>query len=201
MDARCTRNPRPPRPVGLPTQKSEEPESAPWVVPRSNTKPCTSCLATCFDPRAQSGGNSPPVSLMERRRNRYEERFEVCASENERSTRLQQRRRNVDSGRDCLLHIASGSVKTVSTPSASSENYRSSTGSLGSKESTQHGATDLPNLRSMRLQSRCCKMPWPQLRPNPSLKRSANGRPPGPGPRYGVHFLSPGPGVLPSSPA
>ena len=37
--------------------------------------------------------------------------------------------------------------------------------------------------------------------PNPSLKRSANGRPPGPGPRYGVHFLSPGPGVLPSSPA
>ena len=37
--------------------------------------------------------------------------------------------------------------------------------------------------------------------PNPSLKRSANGRPPGPGPRYGVHFLSPGPGVLQSSPA
>ena len=40
-----------------------------------------------------------------------------------------------------------------------------------------------------------------ELMPNPSLKRSANGRPPGPGPRYGVHFLSPGPGVLPSSPA
>jgi hypothetical protein len=37
--------------------------------------------------------------------------------------------------------------------------------------------------------------------PNPSLKRSANGRPPGPGLRYGVHFLSPGPGVLPLSPA
>ena len=41
----------------------------------------------------------------------------------------------------------------------------------------------------------------PTTRPNPSLKRSANGRPPGPGLRYGVHFLSPGPGVLPSSPA
>ena len=40
-----------------------------------------------------------------------------------------------------------------------------------------------------------------ELRPNPSLKRSANGRPPGPGLRYGVHFLSPGPGVLPSPPA
>jgi hypothetical protein len=38
-------------------------------------------------------------------------------------------------------------------------------------------------------------------RPNPSLKRSTNGRPPGPGLRYGVHFLSPGPGVLPLEPA
>ena len=39
--------------------------------------------------------------------------------------------------------------------------------------------------------------PWRAVGPNPSLKRSANGRPPGPGLRYGVHFLSPGPGVLP----
>ena len=39
------------------------------------------------------------------------------------------------------------------------------------------------------------------LMPNPSLKRSANGRPPAPGLRYAVHFLSPGAGVLPSSPA
>jgi len=37
--------------------------------------------------------------------------------------------------------------------------------------------------------------------PNPSLKRSANGRPPGPGWRYAVHFRQPGPGVLPLSPA
>jgi hypothetical protein len=37
--------------------------------------------------------------------------------------------------------------------------------------------------------------------PNPSLKRSANGRPPGPVWRYPVHFRQPGPGVLPSSPA
>ena len=37
--------------------------------------------------------------------------------------------------------------------------------------------------------------------PNPSLKRSANGRPPGPVRRYAVHFRQPGPGVLPSSPA
>ncbi len=37
--------------------------------------------------------------------------------------------------------------------------------------------------------------------PNPSLKRSANGRPPGPGLWHTVHFHSPGPGVLPLSPA
>ena len=41
----------------------------------------------------------------------------------------------------------------------------------------------------------------PTARPNPSLKRSANGRPPGPVWRYAVHFRQPGPGVLPSSPA
>ena len=35
---------------------------------------------------------------------------------------------------------------------------------------------------------------------NPSLKWSANGRPPGPGRRYPVHFRQPGPGVPPSSP-
>ena len=40
-----------------------------------------------------------------------------------------------------------------------------------------------------------------RVRPNPSLKRSANGRPPGPVWRYTVHFRQPGPGVLPSSPA
>ena len=39
------------------------------------------------------------------------------------------------------------------------------------------------------------------VRPNPSLKRSANGRPPGPVWRYAVHFRQPGPSVLPSSPA
>ena len=38
-------------------------------------------------------------------------------------------------------------------------------------------------------------------RPNPSLKRSANGRPPAPGRWYAVHFHRPGAGVLPSSPA
>ena len=37
--------------------------------------------------------------------------------------------------------------------------------------------------------------------PNPSFKRSANGRPPAPGRWYAVHFHRPGAGVLPSSPA
>ena len=38
-------------------------------------------------------------------------------------------------------------------------------------------------------------------RPNTSLKRSANGRPPAPGRWYAVHFHRPGAGVLPLSPA
>ena len=38
------------------------------------------------------------------------------------------------------------------------------------------------------------------LMPNPSLKGNANGRPPGPGRRYAVHFRHPGPGGLPSAP-
>jgi hypothetical protein len=37
--------------------------------------------------------------------------------------------------------------------------------------------------------------------PNPSVKRSANGRPPGPGRWYALHFHRPGPGGLPSAPA
>ena len=40
-----------------------------------------------------------------------------------------------------------------------------------------------------------------ELMPNPSLKRSANGRPPAPGRRYAVHIRRPGAGVLPLSPA
>jgi hypothetical protein len=41
----------------------------------------------------------------------------------------------------------------------------------------------------------------PRVQPNRSLKRSANGRPPGPVWRYTVHFRQPEPGVLPLSPA
>ena len=45
------------------------------------------------------------------------------------------------------------------------------------------------------------KAPVRAARPNPSLKRSANGRPPAPGRWYAVHFHRPGAGVLPLSPA
>ena len=51
-------------------------------------------------------------------------------------------------------------------------------------------------------QGSCPSMaPTPSALPNPSLKRSANGRPPGPATGYGVHFPAAGPGVLPLSPA
>jgi hypothetical protein len=38
------------------------------------------------------------------------------------------------------------------------------------------------------------------LRPNPSVNRSANGRPPSPAWRYAVHFRQSGLGGLPLSP-
>ncbi|CAD5374849.1 hypothetical protein RA210_U70165 [Rubrivivax sp. A210] len=50
------------------------------------------------------------------------------------------------------------------------------------------------------------RIPWKKylscaVKPNLSLKRSASGRPPGPGWWwYAVHFRQPGPGVLPLSP-
>ena len=44
-------------------------------------------------------------------------------------------------------------------------------------------------------------VPPPPVKPNPSLKQSANGMPPGPGLRYSIHSLSPGPGGIPLSPA
>jgi len=38
------------------------------------------------------------------------------------------------------------------------------------------------------------------LGPNPSFEARPNGKPPGPGRWYAVHFHRPGPGVLPSVP-
>ena len=40
----------------------------------------------------------------------------------------------------------------------------------------------------------------PRVLSNPSFEARPNGKPPGPGHRYGVHFLGPGPGGLPSVP-
>jgi len=39
------------------------------------------------------------------------------------------------------------------------------------------------------------------MRPNPSLKPSPNGKPPGPRYSAGMHFLQRGPGVSPLAPA
>jgi hypothetical protein len=50
------------------------------------------------------------------------------------------------------------------------------------------------------VQARAQPLAFQQARHNPSLKGSANGRPPGPGRWYSVHYHRPGPGVLPLSP-
>ena len=60
------------------------------------------------------------------------------------------------------------------------------------------GAEREAESRSYEMHSGCQPR---KLMPNPSLKRSANGRPPAPGRWYAVHFHRPGAGVLPSSPA
>jgi hypothetical protein len=48
--------------------------------------------------------------------------------------------------------------------------------------------------------ARIQRLAFQQARHNPSVNRSANGRPPAPGRWYAVHFHRPGAGVLPSSP-
>ena len=63
-------------------------------------------------------------------------------------------------------------------------------GSFGSRLGQVTGSWQAQHLRLCR-----------PVQPNPSLKRSANGRPPGPGRWYAVHFHQPGPGVPPSVPA
>ena len=59
----------------------------------------------------------------------------------------------------------------------------------------------LPRVSSLVFPCAAAGRPLPPVRPNPSFKRSANGRPPAPGRRYAVHFRRPGAGVLPLSPA
>jgi hypothetical protein len=51
-----------------------------------------------------------------------------------------------------------------------------------------------------KVQARQQPLAFQQARHNPSVNRSANGRPPAPGRWYAVHFHRPGAGVLPSSP-
>ena len=75
--------------------------------------------------------------------------------------------------------------------------------SLATEEKPQGVSAVLPGPSSLPQRSICTVRLRASARalPNPSLKRSANGRPPAPGRWYAVHFHRPGAGVLPSSPA
>jgi hypothetical protein len=57
-----------------------------------------------------------------------------------------------------------------------------------------------PPLSAHAVLARTQRLACQQARHNPSVNRSANGRPPAPGRWYAVHFHRPGAGVLPSSP-
>ena len=67
----------------------------------------------------------------------------------------------------------------------------------GYRDCTCRGAE--PEAKSHACKSTRASLPR-ELMPNPSLKRSANGRPPGPGWWYGVHFHQPRAGGMPLSP-
>ncbi|CAD5373037.1 hypothetical protein RA210_U280012 [Rubrivivax sp. A210] len=59
-----------------------------------------------------------------------------------------------------------------------------------------------PSRQRHQVSSKPGRQQWPSKAwPNTSLKLSTNGKTPGPGHRYAVHFLWPGPGVSPSVPA
>ena len=96
-------------------------------------------------------------------------------------------------------HCAQPTLGRIQSPCSQPRGARRAIRSCGSQAAV---ATCPPPCLHMPRNS-----PHSQLRapapawPNPSLKRSANGRPPGPGLWYSVHCHRPGPGVLPSSPA
>ena len=102
------------------------------------------------------------------------------------------------------LSLATSALRRSAEPEAETRNQRrqrqGAHALYPSAATVAHGRA-LNRTRSSSLQHaiRCTKLR--AARPNPSLKRSANGRPPGPVWRYAVHFRQPGPGVLPLSTA
>lgn len=67
---------------------------------------------------------------------------------------------------------------------------------------TPRTRNSLPKLQQVQRSVPICSFAiWRAVRPNPSVKLSTNGGPPGPGRQYVVHFCHPGPGVPPLAPA
>jgi len=92
--------------------------------------------------------------------------------------------------------------KTVGRAMNVSNTYSFSSSSSRSSFSTcqlVHTAAESPTVLCRVGTARPESRPY-RARPNPSLKGSANGRPPGPGRWYAVHFHRPGPDALPLSP-
>jgi hypothetical protein len=73
-------------------------------------------------------------------------------------------------------------------------------GSIGTLDGKALAKLTATEMRFLSLSNQIVPLHW-KARPNPSLKRSANGMPPRPGLWHIVHFHSPGLGVTPPSPA
>ena len=109
------------------------------------------------------------------------------------------RRREGEHSAPRPLHTAMAALARMQLPSFQQRGARNTIRSFAPQAAVAtcrapclHVSTNSPSS-----QPRASAPAWP----NPSLKRSANGRPPAPGRWYAVHFHRPGAGVLPSSPA
>ena len=101
-----------------------------------------------------------------------------------------------DASRCQLVRGAAGSTESSAQLDAGGFNTWRTTFSLRVAANNFGSPTEIATLRYvLRCCSECAALP------NPSVKRRANGAPPGPGHRYAVHSLWPGPGGTPSSPA
>ena len=95
-------------------------------------------------------------------------------------------------------HRAAPTLARMQSPCSQPRGARNTTRFFGSRAAVATWPTPCLHVPRNSPHSQL-RGPAPAL-PNPSVNRSANGRPPAPGRWYAVHFHRPGAGVLPSSP-
>ena len=111
--------------------------------------------------------------------------------------------KNMVSQAECLTHLRGAEAKNLKLWSALQGAERHAKFLAGAADAEYRDCSCRGAQRegeSLACQCTLACLPR-ELMPNPSFKPSPNGGPPGPGCRYAVHFLHPGPGVPPLVPA